>query len=108
MGSLRAVTYYRLRMLDLDGTFAYSRVVSLNSDQVRALIAYPNPVKQAVTVEPDKSYLGSQASLSTASGVRLRQILINQRQLPINMSSYNPGLYLLHMADGRVVKLVKE
>jgi hypothetical protein len=35
-------SYYRLKQLDFDGTFAYSRVISVKNEHAH-LIAYPNP-----------------------------------------------------------------
>jgi len=106
--NLAPVTYYRLRSVDVDGTFSYSRVINLTSSEILALKAYPNPVKEMVTVDINKAHLGSQATLSTIAGVTLRQVVINQEHFKIDMTSYNAGLYLLRIADGSVVKLIKE
>jgi len=106
--NLAPVTYYRLRSVDVDGTFSYSRVINLTSSEILAMKAYPNPVKEMVTVDINKAYLGSQATLSTIAGVTLRQVVINQEHFKIDMTSYNAGLYLFRIDDGSVVKLIKE
>ena len=39
--------YYRLKMVDRDGNFKYSNIVTLNSDQAKGQISiYPNPIKK--------------------------------------------------------------
>lgn len=40
---LRGYNYYRLKMVDIDGTFEYSRVISANWNLVRPVSIYPNP-----------------------------------------------------------------
>ena len=106
--NLASVTYYRIRSVDIDGTFSNSRIISLNSGEILSLKAYPNPVKAVLTVDIHKTQLGSKAILSTISGITLRKIALNQERVTIDMTPYNAGLYLLRMADGSVVKLVKE
>ena len=43
-----AKNYYRLKMVDLDGSFEYSAIVAVNLDckKVHSLSVYPNPVNQ--------------------------------------------------------------
>ena len=103
-----ARAYYRLRMVDQDGTYAYSRLVSLGSSEILALQAYPNPVKGSVTLSINKADIGSQATLSTASGVALRRLNLTNESFTIDMSSYSPGLYIFHTTKGSVVKIIKE
>jgi hypothetical protein len=47
--------YYRLKFLDLDGSFTYSDVISANIGAVKVLTIYPNPAKDAVLVNHPKA-----------------------------------------------------
>ncbi len=59
--------YYRLKMADPDGTFAYSHVVSLMSRcDVIAVHLYPNPAREKVTIV--KVAMGSKCQIYTVSG----------------------------------------
>jgi hypothetical protein len=40
---LSGTSYYRLKMVDLDGTFEYSKLVSVNSEGTVLVRVYPNP-----------------------------------------------------------------
>ncbi len=40
---LAGTSYYRLKMVDLDGTFEYSKLVSVNSEGTVLVRVYPNP-----------------------------------------------------------------
>jgi hypothetical protein len=44
---------YRLKMIDFDATFAYSRIVSLNFEQGLQLSVFPNPATDLIKVKLD-------------------------------------------------------
>lgn len=98
-----AAAYYRLRMVDLDGTFEYSDVV-LQEREVAAdvtLSVYPNPTSGPVTLELATDEAVSVA-LTDVSGRR-----VWQRELSAgaaNRASLNPelapGVYMLTAHSG--------
>ena len=53
------LNYYRLKMKDLDGSYAYSQIVSLQFDNPAAKVAavYPNPVSDVLFVENSKEVI---------------------------------------------------
>lgn len=48
---LRHKSYYRLKMLDLDGTYTYSQIRVAESENSATIYAYPNPAAEELTVE---------------------------------------------------------
>ncbi len=44
------LNYYRLKMVDLDGTFAYSRIKSVNFPEFSWAKLYPNPVNDVLQI----------------------------------------------------------
>jgi hypothetical protein len=104
MSPLPGTSYYRLRMVDLDGTFSCSKTVAVSSApaglQVRA---YPNPSK------------GSSVHLSESTGAKLRLMGVSDMSgravscqttdagadgLCLNFtSSLAPGFYLATLAS---------
>jgi hypothetical protein len=42
---MSGTSYYRLKMVDLDGTFEYSKLVAVSAEGTLAVRAYPNPSK---------------------------------------------------------------
>lgn len=95
---LTGTSYYRLRMVDLDGAFAYSQTRSLQAEKVRGMLVYPNPVvngKLSVVVsgmEPEA------AEIYDAAGVRkISQKLENGRDL--NLKGLAPGAYILRVVS---------
>ncbi|MEM9929860.1 MAG: T9SS type A sorting domain-containing protein [Bacteroidota bacterium] len=106
--------YYRLKMVDLDGTFSYSEVVYLENfsgGNAGAMKVYPNPSNGHFTVEFTEVLLpaGGKGELHLVDmhgrEVWARQILPDQTILPIALSSPRAGVYLLTLltADGRAL-----
>lgn len=101
---VRGINYYRLKMIDLDGTSAYSRIRSLKVDKAAmSLVAYPNPVvngKLTIDVSGSGSY---QADVYSLSGVLVLQHNLGASR-ELNVSNLTSGMYLLRVksADGEV------
>ncbi len=105
---VNGIAYYRIRQVDLDGAFSYSSIVSVRAAGGIALRAYPNPTREAVTVELDPAYAGSRVRLVSIAGVVLQEITVKEPVFSIPLDGYPAGMYLLHTADGKVVRMVKE
>ena len=75
------LNYYRLKQVDLDGQFEYSRIVSARLTGLGLFKAYPNPVVGMLTIElPAESAIES-AYLIDLTGRRVREF-----------SDYRPSL----------------
>jgi hypothetical protein len=104
------INYYRLKQTDFDGTFSYSDVVSVAVELNDNIQVYPNPARESFTVKASfelhaaqvrlYDQLGKQAAITTQTGE-------NQRQLVIDSSTLAPGLYILQVTNGRVVRTVR-
>lgn len=103
------VTYYRLKITDINGSYSYSDVVLIKNNKGVLVTVYPNPAKDQVIINvTDKALMNTTAQLSDVSGKLLQNVLIKQTVTNINISQYQKGVYLLRMANGESVKLVKE
>lgn len=100
--------YYRIRLVDQDDTFSYSRMISLATEGPSKPFAYPNPIRDRVTVELGAAYLGSKVRLLSITGALLQETEVKEKKVTFDMSRHVPGIYLLQLHDGRVVKLIKE
>lgn len=63
--------YYRLKQVDFDGTFAYSKVVAVNAPGSNDIFAFPNPTKDKITVQYDHTKGAGNIQLFNALGQRL-------------------------------------
>ncbi|MES2654257.1 MAG: T9SS type A sorting domain-containing protein [Bacteroidota bacterium] len=110
--------YYRLKMVDRDGSFAYSKTVEVslldNSSETPVLVAYPNPVVTDLTIELAPSVspidvkvynivgeLVSQKSIAATANTQLQSIAIEG----------NKGMYFVVVNTGtqsQTIKVVKQ
>ncbi len=101
------INYYRLKMVDNDRTFAYSKIIALTNEDNRPVV-YPNPTSTLVTVSVDNTLLQSTANLYDVTGRLLKNVVITTNQQQINVTSLTSGIYILKFADGTGERFVKE
>ncbi|MEM9836903.1 MAG: HYR domain-containing protein, partial [Bacteroidota bacterium] len=103
--------YYRLKMVDLDGTYSYSNVVYLENfsgEDAGAMKVYPNPSTGQFTVDLTEVLLsaGGQGELRLVDlhgrEIWTRKVSLNQA---IELSHPRSGVYLLVLVtdDGRAL-----
>jgi len=88
---------YRLKMIDKDGTFAYSRMVSLLFDVEEDLVLYPNPVSEKLYLRhaKDASELKSVEIFNDLGQSVMRTHKIISSTISVN--SLKPGIYLIRI-----------
>lgn len=99
--------YYRLKMIDEDGTFEYSRMISVSVKQetTQGFVAiYPNPVEDVLTVviqaeTASKSHL----NISGASGqiVKTTPVTLQKGEnvFKLNVRTLTSGAYIISYTD---------
>jgi hypothetical protein len=97
--------FYRLKMQDNDGSFAYSQIRNLHFDA--QILAYPNPVKQFLKL---KGWASGAIQIFSNSGKLVYEASSYASQ--INLGSLTTGVYILKLIqkDGTPVikKIIKE
>ena len=103
------VSYYRLRMVDFDGSFAFSKILSLDINQAAKISFYPNPVSDVLNLTVDRPEAVTRVRIYTISG----QLVKDSAFIPqkgIDVASLANGMYVLkaHYENGRsaVAKIV--
>lgn len=108
------VNYYRLKMVDLDGSFSYSKIrsVNLTGDQ---LWVYPNPGKIGQQMNAMISFKNSnvaRVAIMDLSGRKVRQkdYTLENGKADINIATgdLTPGSYLVIATAGDGTQLVKK
>jgi hypothetical protein len=107
------VLYYRLKQIDRDGTYSYSKVVSvpLPGSQV-AFLLYPNPSHDEATLQLlDCDECTAHITLTDATGRRVLYLETSGHVTPIDVSGLPAGVYLAEIKIGDTehwqTKLVK-
>jgi hypothetical protein len=96
--------YYRLRQVDLDGTEAYSELVSAGLEAT-GLQVYPNPVSGRLSIRTD--HQEGKAILYNAAGKKVLETKLNEGAGSLMTGNLPSGIYLLRLAESVVRVVVK-
>lgn len=99
---LSRTNYFRIKQVDLDGksTYSLTRSVKFDKGQVVAIQAYPNPVRDVLTLNIQKENI--QILLADQSGKTIQRLSVQPGQHSINMQSLPTGIYQLAIFEGGV------
>ena len=100
----RGLNYYRLRLVDKDGSFRYSPVRTLFFEDSRPLVLRPNPASTAVTIEVAEK--GGTIRIAGVSGKVLRQFEMKNNQVKLDLATWAAGIYFVTYSTsaGRTVQ----
>jgi hypothetical protein len=114
-GLISSENYFRLKQVDLDGKFSYSKIKSVRpAKQVNSVesnvIIYPNPVRDVLNITNIESS-NYTAKIVDMSGRVIKSFVMRNGQNQIDVASLKSGIYLISMNDmnGKVnsAKMVK-
>lgn len=105
--------FFRLKMVNMDRTFAYSDVVGIRiSSGLMSVAAQPNPVKtelllSAVFSQDDHYVLEVFDQLGKLQLQQNGEIVKGENRIPVDMAGLTPGAYWVRL-NGNVVRVVKD
>lgn len=96
--------FYRLKMVDLDGSFTYSSVVTVDIETEVLVNVYPNPTADRITITPQNNELTGVRLLDGTGRVLRPAMQAGEHDL----SMLRPGIYLLEITTNgtRTVKQI--
>lgn len=103
--------YYRVKQVDLDGRFTYSRVVLLTyrENNNQPSVIYPNPTKGIVNIlVGDKNMIGTEATLLDVNGRILQRVKITAGNQSFDMSALVNGIYFIKLANKETLRVIKQ
>lgn len=91
------VSYYRLKMIDKDGSFKYSSVVVLTAKQTTKLDVFPNPIVNTATLTHEVAGTKANIKVVTMDGknVFTQNIQTGATQTSFDVSKLLKGNYLI-------------
>ena len=102
-------SFYRLKMIDRDGHFTYSRIIPVNRLSSNQLFINPNPVINKISVRyPIVRGFGT-LNIFDISGKEVKRLILNQGSTNINYNLYDlpSGIYILEYRNNNSVNRLK-
>lgn len=104
--------YYRLKMVDIDGKFEYSKIIALNLNcSKNTATVYPNPVTNILNVNiANYENTITTAKLIDNTGKIIYSAIMANGTNSIDMSKYAKGIYLLvlqNKSEFQNIKIIK-
>lgn len=102
------VSFYRLKQVDIDGTPTWSAIRSVTIEAGISFSAYPNPVRDLLTVNASSVkdlQLYSQSGQQLTSSVQIQRISNNKAR--IDMRQLAPGTYFLSTGT-KTITIIKQ
>lgn len=98
------INYYRLKMVDQDGDYAYSKIITVKATGISALRLYPNPSISSVNMDFNASEAGKDmVQVYDASGriIQSQSIIISKgpNRIQVNTASLAQGSYIIRFAS---------
>lgn len=90
--------YYRLKMVDQDGTFAYSSIRNLLGENGAELVAFPNPVTEKIFIKTTDSNQIAAVEIRNTAG----QLVHQTAQIDgegISVGNLVPGTYIVQIRN---------
>jgi uncharacterized repeat protein (TIGR01451 family) len=96
------ITYYRLKMIDIDGKFAYSPIIKISINKnASGIVLLGNPVKGSLVVNiTDKSIYNTTATIINNLGAVVKTVLLKEGLQNIDVSELATGNYFIRTNSG--------
>lgn len=105
------VNYYRLKMIDKDGSYTFSKIEKVLIGDKNEITVFPNPVKDILTVTYNANTNGT-ISIRNLEGKNVAQLKTSNAGFSaINVNNLVPGIYYAVIESGtekQVIKFVKQ
>jgi hypothetical protein len=97
------IVYYRLKMVNINGSFSYSKVITLKTSRAgQSLLLYPNPAKDVATVQV-KMTVPSEAGIMIIDASQRMQLQKNvllqkgDNVIELDVNTLPAGIYIIEI-----------
>lgn len=98
--------YYRLKQVDFDGKYEYSKIVVVDlakSKLDNSIIVFPNPNEGIFTIEFNNSYDLKKIQIYDVLGKMVKGVSTTEAKTIINLGNFGNGIYLINVIIGEGV-----
>ncbi len=102
----QGTNYYRLKIVDLDGSYEFSEWVEVSHGKAKAFKVYPTLVHNQVTIEVPETGMTECLVFDTHGRMMIRQELV-QTENTLNLGNLPQGQYLIQLQNGGATEVVR-
>ena len=109
---VNGINYYRLKLVDVDGSFKYSAVRTVKFSTTKSIKIMPNPTADKIYITSNEGGILQSVGVYSLNGKLLQ--LVNNFALgkSIDLSTYAPSIYILKLIDRdgttEIIKVVRK
>lgn len=107
--STAKTVFYKLKMVDKDGSAVYSKIVSItNAINNISAVSYPVPAIDYIIIKTNSAqYINSTANIYDNAGRLMKMVLLNSAEQRIDISTLPSGMYYVKLNDSVKLKFQK-
>lgn len=101
--------YYRLKQVDQDGEYTYSKEVSVYNQPETYLSVYPNPTAGNITISHDAAKPGTYLSIIGLDGKKVLEQPLDKGTVKTELNIYEwpAGLYIIELKNGTEKSIIR-
>lgn len=109
----QGINYYRLKQVDKDGAFTYSKIISVTFNNNIRFVVYPNPVIDILNIKGMDENTDYRLVINNAKGEAVAKATVNNiSAYTFNVQNIAKGFYYLTVISGKkeiaTIKFVKQ
>ena len=108
---LPSMNYYRLKMIDQNGDYSYSKTVSIRYDKNVSITIFPNPVKGVINVQLHMPTGAVSLQIIDGMGRTVKTMTLQSSgsilSTAIDISGFASGQYFIH-ACNETISFIKQ
>jgi hypothetical protein len=97
---MTGINYYRLKQVDYDGAFEYSKIIWINPFESDEILVYPNPAQHMLKIVGNG--LLTEKNLVRVLNIEGREMAsispsVNEKELTLDLKNYPAGIYIIEI-----------
>ncbi len=104
---LRGTNYYRLKQVDMDGSYEYSQIVTVDFGAKEDILLYPNPFSNILQIDIHSEQGELTAQLFDVAGRRVWQGMLQDGRQEVGLSGLQAGVFWLEVDFGNRTERVR-